>query len=118
MALGNGLPDVPDPTKVANSFAEGAKMTFDKATVIGQSIVTCATDIALNTVRGMMATADHVAKDVVSGAEADVATVRSTSERIKTALQSTAEGLRAQVDEGIGGEVVRKFKREFEKVFR
>ena len=118
MAGMSGLPDVPDPTKVANSIAEGAKIVADQATLIGQSLVEGVSKIAVTGIKGAMVTTDHVAKDFITGVESAVSTGKATADTIKGAFKSTAEGLRNQVDQGIGGEVVRKFKSETERMLR
>lgn len=116
--VSNQLPDVPDPTKIANSVAEGAKIVADQVAVVGQAVVEGFGKVVVTSTKGAIASADHVAKDIISGVEANISTVRATGETVKRALQSTAEGLRSQVDAGIGGEVVRKLQKEIEKVAR
>ena len=116
--VGGGLPDVPDPIKVADSVMDGMKVVADRTTAIAQVVAEGLGKMVITSTKGVMTSVDHVAKDIMSGVEGNINIGKATADSIKSSLQATAEGIRSQVDRGIGEEVVRKLKGEVERQLR
>ena len=114
----NGLPQLPDPTKIVDSGAEIAKATVTHGASVGLTIADAFRKMVMDTAKGTTVTVDRTVKDVVALIEANLNTGKSTVEQVLRELETAADNVRNQVDRGFGDEVVRKIKREIENIVR
>jgi len=112
------LPDVPDPTKIAQAGAELAKVVSHGAVDVGVDVAEGLRQILFQTVEGGVKEVDQTIKEVVSIVKRDVETGKTTVDKVRMDVDRTFSSLRSQVDQAIGGEVVRKFKSEIERQLR
>jgi len=73
--------------------------------------------ILFQSVEGGARTVDSMVKEVVSTIKADVEAGRTTVESVRRDIDQAASSVLSQVDQAVGGEVVRKFKSELERQF-
>lgn len=116
--VGARMPDVPDPTKIAQSGVEVVKAIAQGGVGVGIDIVAGVEQILFNTIEGSITALSSGAKEIVRMAQANVSTGKATAEKIRADVDRAASTVLTQVDSAIGGEVVRKFKSEIERQLR
>jgi len=117
MPLGR-LPDVPDPTKIAASGAEVVKTFAQGGVGVGMDIAEGMRQALFQSIEGGARVMDEGVKGVVSVIKRDVEIGKSTIEKVRGDIDRACNTVLSQVDQAIGGEVVRKFKSEVEKQLR
>ena len=117
MPIGS-LPDVPDPTKIAKSGAEVMKAVAQGGVGVSMDVADGIRQSLLQTVEGGAGVIDQGVKGVIGIVKQDVETGRTTMNRMRGEIDRVCNSVLSQVDQSIGGEVVRKFKSEVEKQLR
>ena len=117
MAPGS-LPDVPDPTRVAASGADAVKSLGKGVVDVGQDIAAGVEQILFNTIEGGVSALRDGAYDVVQLVRKDINTGKTTVEKVRGDIDRACNSVLSQVDQTIGGEIVRKFKSEVERQLR
>jgi len=112
------LPDVPDPTKIAQAGAETAKTIAQGGVGVGTDIAAGIEQILFNTIERSINSLKDGASDIVKIIRSDIDTGRTTVEKVRGEIDRVGNSVLSQVDQAIGGEVVRKFKAEVEKQLR
>jgi len=116
--VGMRLPDVPDPTKIANSGADVVKAMATGGLSVGMDIAEGVRKVLFQSVEGGVGVMYEGVKGVVNIAKANVDTGKSTMENVRRDIDQACNSVLSQVDQAVGGEVVRKFKSEVEKQLR
>ena len=116
--LNKGLPQVPDPTKIANSGVNAAKAVAKGAQGVGENIFAGAHQILFNTSFGLLNTIHSTAKELAALAQSDIQTGVNTVEGVMSQIDRAGNELVRELDQAIGGEIVRKFKSEVERYLR
>ena len=116
--IGGQLPNVPDPTEVAKAAAEAAKAMAKGGVDIGADIAAGVEQILFNTIEGGLRSLESGASDIVNLVQADVATGRTTFDKVRRDVDQACNSVLSQVDRGLGQEIVRKFKSEVERLLR
>ena len=116
--VGPRLPDVPDPTKIAGAGAEAVKAIATGGVSVGMGMVEGITKILFQTVGGGAKTIDQAVTNVIDLAMVNIGVGKATGESIRRDLDQACNKVLSQVDQAVGGEIVRKFKSEVEKQLR
>jgi len=116
--IGSRLPDIPDPTKIAGSGAEAAKAVAQGVVGIGQDLAAGVEQILFNTIERGLRSLESGASDIVNLVQQDIATGRTTLDRVKIDIDQICNNVLRQVDQTVGQEIVRKFKSEIERQLR
>ena len=109
------LPNVPDPTKIAGSGVEVAKAMATGGVSVSMDIADGMRKILFQTVEGGARTIDGAVKEAVNTIKANVDTGKATVESVRRDIDQAANSVLSQVDQAVGGEIVRKFKSEVER---
>jgi len=116
--LGARLPDVPDPTKIAKSGSEVVKAIAQGGVGVGVDLIVGAEQILFNTIEGTIGAVTSGVRELINMAKSDINLGKTTAERVRADIDQACNSVLSQVDQTIGGEVVRKFKSEVEKQLR
>ena len=116
--VGPRLPDVPDPTKIAQSGAEAAKAVAQGVVGVGVDVAAGVEQILFNTIEGSIHALAGGAAEVVNMVKGDISAGKTTIEKVRSDIDRAGNSVLSQVDQAIGQEVVRKFKSEVEKQLR
>jgi len=116
--VGGRLPSVPDPTVVAKSGADVAKAIATGGLSVGMDIAEGVRKVLFQSVEGGVGVMYEGVKGIVNIARVNVDTGKSTMESIRRDIDQAANSVLSQVDQAVGGEVVRKFKSEVERQLR
>jgi len=116
--VGGRLPNVPDPTKIAGSGAEVAKAMATGGVSVSMDIAEGMRKVLFQSIEGGARTMDSMVKEVVATIKADVEAGKTTVENVRRDIDQAASSVLSQVDQAVGGEIVRKFKSEVEKQLR
>ena len=112
------FPDIPDPTRIAKSGSEAVKAVAQGGIGIGVDIATGAEQILFNTIDGSVGALSRGIADIVNIAKVNIRAGRTTAEKVRSDVDRACNSVLSQVDQAIGGEIVRKFKSEIEKQLR
>ena len=113
-----GIPDVPDPTKIVKSGTEAAKATAQGVVGIGVDVAAGVQQILFNTIEGAIGAISDGARDLTNIIKTDVNIGKATAENVRRDIDMACNAVLTHVDQGIGAEVVRKFKSEVERRLR
>ena len=116
--VGGRLPDVPDPTKIAGAGAEIAKAMATGGVAVSSDIAEGVRKLVTLTVEGSATEADRLAKGIISIIKANLDTGKVTVESVRRDIDTALNSVKSQVDQAVGGEIVRKFKSEIEGQLR
>lgn len=116
--VGPKLPDVPDPTKIAQSGAEAVKAVAQGAVGAGFDVAAGVEQILFNTIEGSIRALAGGATEIVSMVKGDVNAGKTTIEKVRSDIDQAGNRVLSQVDQAIGQEIVRKFKSEVERQLR
>jgi len=116
--VGGSLPDIPDPTKITKSGAEMAKAVATGGLSVSMDVAEGVRKVLFQTVEGGARTVDGAVREVVGIAKANIDTGKSTMESIRRDIDQACNSVLSQVDQAVGGEIVRKFKSEIERQLR
>ena len=111
-------PSVPDPTKIARSGQVAASAVAKGAMSVGSDLTGGIENILFNTIGAAIKSLERGATDLVGIIKSDVDSGRRTVDQVMGEVDRTANEVLRQVDEGIGQEVVSKFKQEVERQLR
>ena len=112
------LPQVPDPTKIAQSGAEVVKVIAQGSVGVGVDIATGIEQILFNTIDGGINTLKDGASSVARIIKSDIDAGRTTMDKVRRDIDQACNSVLSQVDQAVGGEIVRKFKSEVESQLR
>ena len=112
------LPDIPDPTKIVGSGAEIAKAVATGSLSVGMNIAEGVRKILFQSVEGGVRVGDNTVKEVVNTIKANVDAGKATMESVRRDIDQACNSVLSQVDQAVGGEIVRKFKSEIERQLR
>lgn len=112
------LPEVPDPTKIAQSGVEAVKSLVNGGINAGIDLADGFRKILVQSVEGGATEVDQTVKSLINMAKANLDIGKSTFESVRRDIDSALTSVISQVDKAIGGEIVRKFKSEVEKRLR
>lgn len=112
------LPDIPDPTKIAGSGAEVAKAIATGGLSVSMDIAEGVRKVLFQSVEGGVRVGDNTVKEVVNTIKANVDAGKATMESVRRDIDQACNSVLSQVDQAVGGEIVRKFKSEIERQLR
>ena len=119
MGFGSGrLPEVPDPTKIAQSGAEMVKAAAQGGIGVGVDIAEGIHEALFQTVEGTAHLLSSNVTEIVSILKRDINTGKTTIDKVRGDIDRACSSVLSQVDQTIGGEIVRKFKSEVERQLR
>ena len=113
-----GAPNVPDPTKIAQSGAEMAKAIAQGGVAVGIDVAAGVQQILFNTIDKSINSLASGARDIADIVKSDVSTGKTTIDKVRGDIDQACNSVLSQVDQAIGGEIVRKFKSEIERQLR
>ena len=116
--IGGRLPDIPDPTKIAQAGAEVAKAVGQGGVAVGVDLAEGIRQALFQTIEGGAGVIDQSVKGIVGIVKRDVDTGKTTIDKVRGDIDQACNKVLSQVDQAVGGEVVRKFKSEIEKQLR
>ena len=116
--VGMRLPDVPDPTKIASGGADVVKAMATGGLSVSMDIAEGVRKVLFQSVEGGVGVLSDGVRGVVAIAKANVDTGKSTMENVRRDIDQACNSVLSQVDQAVGGEIVRKFKSEIEKQLR
>ena len=112
------LPDIPDPTKIADAGAKVVQSVAKGGVDIGMDIAAGVEQILFNTVEGGLRSLESGASDIINLVRQDIATGRTTFDKVRADVDRACNSVLSQVDQALGQEIVRKFKSEIERQLR
>ena len=116
--MGSGLPDIPDPTKIAVSGAAVAKAIVTGGVSVSMDIAEGMRKVLFQSVEGGAKTMDGAVREVVNTIKANIEAGKATVESVRRDIDQAATSVLAQVDQVAGQEIVRKFRSEVERRLR
>ena len=115
----NGLgraPNLPDPTKIANSGVSSVKAIVNGGLDAGADVVAGAEQILFNVVSGSIDVVEDGASSLVRMAQRSIDEGRTTVGKVRSDVARACDTVLSQVDQAVGGEIVRKFKSEVDRL--
>mgnify|MGYP001606998679 CR=1 FL=1 len=116
--IGGRLPNVPDPTKIAQSGAEAVKAVGQGALGVSSDIVAGVEQILFITIENGIHSLSGGASDIARIIKSDIDTGKTTMDKVRGDIDRACNSVLSQVDQAVGGEIIRKFKSEIERQLR
>ena len=113
-----GIPDIPDPTKIAGAGAETAKSVVTGGVSVGMDIAEGFRKLLTQSTDGGIKTVEGAVREMVNTLKADIEIGKTTIEAVRRDIDQACNSALSQLDQGIGREVVLKLKSEVEKQLR
>ena len=115
---GGGVPDIPDPTRIAKSGADIVKVLAQGGLGVGMDVADGVRQVLFQSIEGGVKVMYDGVGGLVGIIKRDVETGKTTMEKVRSDIDSACNSVLSQVDQVVGGEIVTKFKREIEKQLR